>query len=500
MDEKYLLETKGIEKRFGGVHALKGISIEINKGEILGLVGENGAGKSTLIKIFSGVIQQDSGDIFYEGKEKIFNSPADSMKSGINTVYQELSLVKHRTVAQNIFCLRESTNSLGLINWKTLNENAKKILDDLDVIISPKAYVKDLSIADQQIVEIAKAISREGKLLIMDEPTSALSKDEINQLFILMRRLSDLGHSILFVSHKIEEVIEVSDRVIILRDGNLAGKLSIKDTNLSQVIELMVGKKLENLFPGERSKVGKEILSIKNFSYKKKFKNVNFNLSQGEILGIFGPIGSGRTELVKAICGMGEKESGDIYFEGNKVKVDSPAMAIQKGIVYMTEDRINEGLFFKLSVQRNLIASSLRSFSKIGVLLLDKIRVLSEKMIELLRIVTPGIHTPVISLSGGNQQKVLLGKALLTKPKILIADEPTRGIDVGAKTEIYAWLRKLASDGVAIIMVNCELPEIMGVTDRLIVMYSGEVKAILDTNKTSNKEVLSYCYDSSSKK
>ena len=496
MGNKYLLETKNIEKRFGGVHALKGVSVNIKKGEILGLVGENGAGKSTLIKIISGVHQPDKGEIFYEGEKVKFGSPIESIQAGISTVYQELSLVPHRTVAQNIYCLREPINKVGIIDWKTLNKNTEKLLAELDVSISPKTLIYNLSIADQQIVEIVKAISMGGKILIMDEPTSALSEEEINQLFKLMKKICASGHTILFVSHKIEEIFKITNRIIVMRDGAMVGNLVTKETKLDKVVEFMVGRKLDNMYPEKIDTVGDKILSVENFTYGNKFKDVEFDLRKGEILGVFGPIGSGRTELVKAICGLGEKDSGDLYIEGQKENMDLPSKAIKEGIVYMTEDRINEGIFYKLSVRDNFIASSLRTFSEFGILNFRKIQEQAKKMINLLHIVTPGIHTNAISLSGGNQQKVLLSRALLATPKVLIADEPTRGIDVGAKVEIYSWLRKLASDGVAIIMVSCELPEILGITDRIMVMYSGKVKAILETSKTNEKEVWEYCFSS----
>lgn len=496
MGNKYLLETKNIEKRFGGVHALKGVSVNIKKGEILGLVGENGAGKSTLIKIISGVHQPDKGEIFYGGEKVKFGSPIESIQAGISTVYQELSLVPHRTVAQNIYCLREPINKVGIIDWKTLNKNTEKLLAELDVSISPKSLIYNLSIADQQIVEIVKAISMGGKILIMDEPTSALSEEEINQLFKLMKKICASGHTILFVSHKIEEIFKITNRIIVMRDGAMVGNLVTKETTLDKVVEFMVGRKLDNMYPEKIDTVGDKILSVENFTYGNKFKDVEFDLRKGEILGVFGPIGSGRTELVKAICGLGEKDSGDLYIEGQKENMDLPSKAIKEGIVYMTEDRINEGIFYKLSVRDNFIASSLRTFSEFGILNFRKIQEQAKKMINLLHIVTPGIHTNAISLSGGNQQKVLLSRALLATPKVLIADEPTRGIDVGAKVEIYSWLRKLASDGVAIIMVSCELPEILGITDRIMVMYSGKVKAILETSKTNEKEVWEYCFSS----
>ncbi len=492
--EAVFLEVTGVNKRFGGVHALRDVSLKLMEGEIHGIVGENGAGKSTLIKIISGVERPDSGEIRLRNQVVSIDAPLDAMGLGIGTVYQELSLVPQRTVAQNIFCLREPKNRAGLIDVAEMNHEAGLLMKRLGLDIAPHTLVGDLRIADQQIVEIAKVLSRRPELLILDEPTSSLSKVEIGKLFELLHKLKQSGIIITFISHKLDEILQITDSITVLRDGSVTGEMRTAEADMDTVIELMVGRKLEAMFPEKASRVGQPILSVKNFSLDGVFDEVNFDLYEGEVLGVFGLVGAGRTPLAQAICGCGSKDSGELVLAGQKLDIRSPRDAINSGLVYMTEDRLGDGLFIRLGVLENILASSLDRYSRMGFLSKATTRRVAQKMINLLGIVTPGRTTRVIELSGGNQQKVLLGKTLCAEPRVLVADEPTRGIDVGAKADVHAWLRRLASEGVGIIMISSELPEILGMSDRIMVMHGGKVKAIVDANGVTEESVLSYCY------
>lgn len=493
-DGKYLFEARNIHKRFGGVHALKGVDFNVVRGEIHGLVGENGAGKSTLIKVISGIEQPNEGELLYNHHPISFSSPNDAMAHGIATVHQEMSLFLMRTVAQNIFCRQEQKNSIGLINWARVNQEATDILAQLGVDLAPTTLAGDLSVADRQSIEIAKALTRKPDLLIMDEPTSALARDEIRQLFDLLERLKQSGLTIIFISHKLDEVIEICDHITVLRDGNVIGDLRASQTDIDSVIELMVGRKLETMFPKKSRQVGRRLLSVKSFSLEGQFKNISFDLFEDEVLGIFGLLGAGKTPLAKAICGINPKDSGEVIIGEEKLAIHQPPDAIKNGLLYMTEDRRHEGLFLLLSVAQNILASSLRKYARRGFLGKKKSRQVAMSYVDLLRIATPGTDTLVAQLSGGNQQKVLLGKILGTEPRILIVDEPTRGIDVGAKAEIYSWLRRLANEGVGVIVISAELPEILGMADRVMVMHRGECKGFAKTEGATEESLLGMCY------
>lgn len=498
--DELALEARGIEKRFGGVHALKGVDLMVQRDEIHAVVGENGAGKSTLMKIISGLERPDSGEIRFLGQTVHLASPLDAMALGIGTVYQELSLVPKRTVAENIFCRQEPKNRVGLINKAKMKQESRRLLQQIGVNVDPDSLIQDLAVGDQQVVEIAKVLSRNPKLLILDEPTSALSKTEIDKLFELLRRLKELGITIIFISHKLDEIFQIADNITVLRDGKVTGTMKSSEADIESVIELMVGRKLGLIYPERANETGQPILSVRNFSLKHVFTDVSFDLYRGEILGIFGLVGARRTELARAICGCGPKDSGELVLAGRKLDIHSPQDGIRNGLIYMTEDRLGDGLFLILSVQQNTLASSLGKYASMGFLSKKAMRQATEKMINLLRIATPGPDTRVIDLSGGNQQKVLLSRVLSTQPQVLIADEPTRGIDVGAKAEVHAWLRRLASQGTGIIMISSELPEILGMSDRIMVMHAGTVRAIVDAKSATEESLLSYCYTAAPKK
>ncbi len=493
-EKEIILEARDIDKRFGGVHALKNVNFKVMRGEVHGLVGENGAGKSTLIKIISGVEHPDSGEIRFRNQVVSMSTPLEAMALGIGTVYQELSLVPLRTVAQNIFCRREPKNRFGLIDIARMNREAGQLMQQMGLDIAPDTLVGDLRVGDQQVVEIAKALARGPELLILDEPTSALAKTEIERLFELLDRLKQSGINIIFISHKLDEILQIADSVTVLRDGSVTGAMKTAETDMDRIIELMVGRRLEEMFPEKASRIGQPILSVKNFSLGGQFEGVNFDLYEGEVLGVFGLIGAGRTPLAQAICGAGPKDSGDLVLAGQKLDIRTPGEGIKNGLVYMTEDRLGDGLFLRLSVQENVIASSLAKYSQKGFLSKATMRRVAQKMIDLLRIMTPGPATRAIELSGGNQQKVLLGKVLSTEPRVLVADEPTRGVDVGAKAEVHAWLRRLASEGVGVIMISSELPEILGMSDRIMAMHGGQVKAIVDADGATEESILACCY------
>jgi ribose transport system ATP-binding protein len=489
----YVLEAQGITKVFPGVKALDNVSFNLKKGEVHALLGENGAGKSTMMKIFSGVHRCEEGKIFVNGKEVEIDSPKKSMDLGIGIIYQELNLCQHLTVAQNIFLGREIVKGIR-VDRKTLEKKAKEILLMMGTDIDPKMKVSNLSVSKQQMVEIAKALSQNIDILIMDEPTSSLSEKEIDGLFKVIDKLKADGKSIIYISHKLDELKRITDRVTIFRDGKFIDSFYFKDATMDEIISKMVGREISDQFPRKEVKRGEKILEIKNFSNDGFVHNINFDLYKGEILGISGIVGSGRTELAKSIFGSLGNPVGEIIVEGKKVTINNPEDSITNGIVYIPEDRKKEGLAVNMTVAENF---SLPLLKEISTKFLKKIKKkeLKEKsndMIQKMRIKTPTLDTKVKTLSGGNQQKIVIGKWLLKNPKIIILDEPTRGIDVNAKVEIYGLMNALKENGIGVIMISSELPELLGVTDRIMIMNSGEIKHIVDTLSTTQEEIMSY--------
>lgn len=466
-----------ISKRFGGVAALTNVSFSAKAGEVHALLGENGAGKSTLMKVLAGAIEKDSGKIEIDGQEVSINNPKQGQDCGISVIYQEFALAKHLTVAENIFI-----DSMGegktLVNWKKLKNRAKIVLEEMGFgDIDPSKPVSELTVAYQQVVEICKAISRDAKVLIFDEPTAVLTLKEVEKLFAIINKLRDKGVCIIYISHRLEEIFRICNRITILKDGKNVTTLEVNNTDEKSVVNYMIGRDLSEFFPERDAKIGDTVLKIENFNCGCMVKNVNFEVKAGEVLGFAGLVGAGRTETMRAIFGADKKESGVIYLNGKEVKVNSPKMAVREGIGMLPEDRKQQGVLLDMSIKVNGTLSSLSNFSTkhIGLLKHKKENNEVNEMIQTLTVKTPNCNNKASSLSGGNQQKVALMKWLISNCKVLIFDEPTRGVDVGAKVEIYKVMNSLAEHGVAIIMISSEMPEVIGMSDRVLVMRNGEI-------------------------
>ena len=492
MESQPLLQMEKVSKHFPGVQALEQVDFEIYPGEILGLVGENGAGKSTLIKILSGVYTKDEGLIQFRGQSVDFHNPHAAQEHGIVTIYQELALVPNLSVAENVFLNREPRKipMLGAVDFRKMRRQAEVIMADLGVNISGRKLVKELAIASQQMVEIAKAVSRNAYLLLMDEPTSALSSKEVDALFNLMRRLKQKGVSVVFVSHRLEEVLRVVDRIIVMRDGRRVGTLPVAEASESKLIRMMVGREV-GLFPKQEVPIGEPVLEVRELSGPSGVRNVSFKVHKGEIVGLAGLIGAGRTELARLICGADHLTSGEILIDGKAVRINGPADAVAQGIGWVPEDRKQHGLVLGMDVKQNTTLAILRRISnRLGAVRLRKEREISAHYREALSIATSDLSKTVKYLSGGNQQKVVLAKWLSTNPKILIMDEPTRGIDIGAKAEFHALMSQLAGQGIGILMISSEMPEIMGMSDRVIVMCQGRVTGEFKRGEVSQVEIM----------
>jgi ribose transport system ATP-binding protein len=482
---------ENISKSFPGVKALDHVNLELYTGKVLALLGENGAGKSTLMKILSGVYTKDSGDIYFEGNKIDIHSPKHAQSLGIAIIHQELNLLPYLSIAENIFIGREFTkNMTGRIDWKKLYRESKKYLEQLGVTIDPRTLVKNLSVGEQQMVEIAKALSLDAKIIIMDEPTDALTNKETEKLFKVIRTLKQNGKAIVYISHRLKEIFEICDDVTVMRDGKYIGSANVKNIDQEKLIEMMVGRKLEDKFPRKILKPGKEMIRVEHLSKKGVLKDVNLSVRSGEVVGLSGLMGAGRTELAKAIFGALKIDSGDIYLEGEKVKINNPKDAVSLGIAYVSEDRKMEGLILKLSVRHNMTLSALGQFSTAGQINANKESRQVEEYIKKLAIKTPSSLQRVKNLSGGNQQKVVLSKWMMINPKVLILDEPTRGVDVGAKVEIYELINKLKESGVAIIMISSEMPEVMGISDRIVVMHEGKITGEFTHDEVSQEKIM----------
>ncbi len=496
----YLLEFSNITKIFPGVIALDNVSLNVKPGEILAVCGENGAGKSTLIKVLSGIYPHGTYDgvMKMSGKELRFKNVADAKAAGVATIYQELELFRELTVAENIFIGEKNKN--GIVNWNQRRVTAQKILDTMNVDISPEEKVKNLTTGKQQLVEIAKALSHECRILILDEPTSSLTDQEVAILFRLVRDLKAKGISCIYISHRLEEVFELCDRVSVIRDGKYIGTKETKDTNKEELISMMAGRELKELYPKVQFAVGDVGFAVKNISVidpndpgKYVVKDVSFQARRGEILGIAGLMGAGRTELASALFGAYKKDkAGEIVIEGKPVQINSPRQAIDHGLAYLSEDRKLYGLILGMSITDNTTLSNLKKIARKGILNKSLEILTAQKYKEELNIKTPSISVKASALSGGNQQKVIIGKWLHADPKVLILDEPTRGIDVGARFEIYKIINRLVEQGVIVIMISSDMPELIGMSDRILVMSQGRITADLQTKETSQEEILSY--------
>lgn len=493
MANEYRVEMKNIVKRFGGVLALNDVSFRVRPGEVHALVGENGAGKSTLMKILSGAYQKDEGTIFIDGKEEKISSPKEAKELGVATIYQEFMLAPHLTVAENIFIDRLSDKG-KFINWKDLNQKASEILDQLGFgEINAKQRVENLSVAYQQVVEICKNLTRNAKILVLDEPTAVLTFTEIEKLFSLINKLKNDGVSIIYISHRLEEIFQICDRITVLKDGTFVKELNTTEVNKGQLVNLMVGRDMSTLFPSRAAKIGDVVLEVKNLNRGKMVRNVSFSVRAGEVLGFSGLVGAGRTETMRAIFGADKKESGEIWLNGEQVNFKNPREAVKKGLGLLPEDRKQQGVLLEQSIRVNTTLSALRKITQLlGIINFQKDKKLAEDVLAELATKYNSIEDSTSSLSGGNQQKVALAKWLVADCKCIILDEPTRGVDVGAKVEIYKNINDLAEQGVAIVMISSEMTEIIGMCDRALIMRQGMVVGELDRSELAEDRLIRY--------
>ncbi|MBP1962809.1 sugar ABC transporter ATP-binding protein [Paenibacillus aceris] len=472
-----------ISKTFGMVKALKEVDLELHHGEVMALLGENGAGKSTLMNILCGATSNYEGEIRINGQPVQISSPTVASKHGVVKIHQELQLVPELTVAENIFLGREERNHFGFIDYKMMNAKAQTYMKILDLTVPPQQQVKRLRIGEQQLVEIAKALSLDAKILIMDEPTTALSKHETEKLFQVVKQLSAKGVSIIYITHRMEEIFELSDRVVVLRDGSFVGAVATVETNHNELVRMMVGRSFAELFPHRDFRKGKEVLRVENLSFhppitngKRKLKEVSLTLHQGEILGISGLLGAGRSELFECLFGLHVRRcTGNVYIHQQQVMIKNPRDAIDKGLAFLTEDRKGQGLVLGRSIGENMSLPLLDKFSRLTFMMTKQEKVVWDEQIRSLSIKAPSYATQAKQLSGGNQQKVIIGKWLLSKPMILLLDEPTRGIDVNAKAEIYEVIHQLARSGMGILLISSDMPEILGLSDRILTICEGRI-------------------------
>jgi len=479
--EALLIEVEGVRKAFPGVVALDDVSFRLRAGTVHALMGENGAGKSTLMKILAGVYIPDQGSYRLHGREIALTSPLDALENGIAMIHQELNLMPFMSIAENIWIRREPLNRFGLIDHAQMYEMTRELFARLSIELDPEAKVASLSISSRQMVEIARAVSYNSDVLIMDEPTSALTEHEVAHLFRIVRMLREQGKGIIYITHKMNELFEIADEVSVFRDGHFIGCKRVEQLSHDEVIRMMVGREITEMFPKTVVPIGEVALEVENLCLDGVFRDVSFSLRQGEILGVAGLIGSGRSNVAETLFGVSPASSGQIRINGQTVSIDSPRTAMQHGMAFLTEDRKDTGCFLNLSIQENMQISVLGGSNlKAGFVRQQALDTMCSTMSGTLRVKTPNLDERIENLSGGNQQKVLIGRWLLTNPKILILDEPTRGIDVGAKAEIHKLICKLAGQGVAVIMISSELPEVLGMSDRIMVMHEGRVTGIVD--------------------
>lgn len=489
-----ILEMKNIEKYFSGVHALKSVSFDLRAGEVHALMGENGAGKSTLMKVLTGIHQMDGGEIKLFGDQVKFTDISQSQKAGISMIHQELNMMNHLTVAQNIYIGREPLINNFYIDDKKMEADARELFERIGVDIDPSVTLGTLTVGKQQMVEIAKAISYDSKLLILDEPTAALTQTEVEDLFKIMNDLRDKGIGMIYISHRMDEINRISDRITVMRDGEYVGTLITKDTTKDEIVKMMVGRvvygdKKEKSNVPENAPV---VLEVKNLCSGKTIKNVSFKLKKGEILGFSGLMGAGRTEVARAIFGADHYDSGEIFINGKKVSITEPYLAVKYGICYLSEDRKRYGLMLDKSISENTALSSLCNFIRFGWINDKKIARESKKYNDKLRTKTPSMEQLLKNLSGGNQQKVIIARWLMKDSDIFIFDEPTRGIDIGAKSEIYDLIEELAANGKSIIMISSELSEIQRLSDRVVVMCEGRITNEIDIKDATQEEIMKY--------
>jgi len=488
---EYLLSAEGIRKEFPGVVALDDVEFKLKRGTVHALMGENGAGKSTLMKILAGIYTPDKGEVKLKGVDIRLTSPLDALENGIAMIHQELNLMPFMTVAENIWIRREPKNRFGFVDHGEMNRITARLFDRLKIKIDPEIEVRHLSVANRQMVEIAKAVSYESDVLIMDEPTSALTEREVAHLFEIIRDLREQGIGIVYITHKMNELFEIADEFSVFRDGKFIGTHASSDVTRDDIIRMMVGREITQMFPKEEVPIGDVVLSVKNLALDGVFRDVSFDVRAGEILGIAGLVGSGRSNVAETLFGVTPASSGTISIDGKTLSIKSPNTAIRHRMAFLTEDRKDTGCLLILDILENMQIAVLQDrFVKGGFVTEKQITAACEEMSRKLRVKTPNLQERIENLSGGNQQKVLIGRWLLTNPRILILDEPTRGIDVGAKAEIHRLVTELARNGVAVIMISSEMPEVLGMSDRIMVMHEGRVTGFLDRAKATQIKVM----------
>jgi rhamnose transport system ATP-binding protein len=487
-----LLKLEGVNKSYAGVHALKSASFELRPGEVHALIGENGAGKSTLIKIITGAVAADDGEMALNGEPVNFVTPREAKLLGISAIYQQPTLFPELTVAENIAFGHEKFSLFGAVNWKRRQERAKELLGQVGARIDPDAYAGDLSMPQQQLVEIARALGEDAKILILDEPTASLSEEDAQNLFRLIRELRAKGVGMIYISHRLEELPAIADRVTVLRDGNIIETRQMADVDRNELIRLMVGRELSAVFPKEEVAPGEVVAELKNFGCTAAgLHGVDLEIRAGEIIGLAGLVGAGRTELARAIFGLDTADEGTLILNGKPVRFRAPAEAIEHGVAYLPEDRRKHGVILDFPISSNITLASLRLFTKKSGLNFQKEKETAAEFTRKLGVKTPSIFSAVSTLSGGNQQKVALSRWLVKTPRLLILDEPTQGIDVGAKSEIHTLMNGLAAQGVAILMISSELSEILGMSDRIAVMHNGRMVKILDRSEANQQNIMS---------
>jgi ribose transport system ATP-binding protein/inositol transport system ATP-binding protein len=487
----YILEVEDVRKEFPGVLALDRVQFRLRRGSVHALMGENGAGKSTLMKIIAGIYTPDSGNFRLRGEEIRLKGPLDALENGIAMIHQELNLMAPMTVAENIWIRREPTGRFGLVDHAKMHRMTADLFRRLNIDLDPDVQVGTLSVANRQMVEIAKAVSYESDVLIMDEPTSALTEREVDHLFKIILSLKAQGKGIIYITHKMNELFEIADEVSVFRDGKYIATKTSQEVTRDDIIRMMVGREITQMFPKETVPIGDVVMSVKNLALKGIFQDVSFDLRSGEILGIAGLVGSGRSNIAETVFGVTPADAGTIELFGKPVRIDSPKVAMSHGMAFLTEDRKDTGCFLLLDIQENTQIAVLQSnYVRYGFVSQGPLTRDSVEMAKKLRVKTPDMAEPIINLSGGNQQKVLIGRWLLTKPKILILDEPTRGIDVGAKAEIHRLISRLAGEGVAVIMISSEMPEVLGMSDRIMVVHEGRVTGFLDRSEADQVKIM----------
>lgn len=492
----YILELKGITKIFPGVKALDNVQFQLKPGEVHALMGENGAGKSTFIKVITGVHKAEEGEMFLEGKKVSFKGPRDAQAAGIAAVYQHPTSYPDLTVAENIFMGHEIIKS-GMIQWREMNKKAAELLAQLDAEFKPTAEMGALSVAHQQMVEIAKALSMNAKIIILDEPTAALTKNESEKLYKIVDKLKEEGVSIIFISHRFEDMYRLADRVTVFRDSQYIGTYDVDGITNADLIKAMVGREISDLFPKPEVELGAEVLRVENMSRTGFYKNVSFSVRAGEIIGLTGLVGAGRTEVVESVCGITKADSGKVFLEGKQVHIKKPSDAMKQGIVLLPENRQKEGLILSWGLGDNVMLPTMKKYAKAGFNDNKKERELAKKLLEEVDTKAVTIFDPASSLSGGNQQKVVVAKALGQEMKVVIMDEPTKGVDVGAKAEIYQIMGDLAKQGYGIVLISSEMPEILGMSDRIIVMCNGRVTGELSRSEATQEGILELAMEKS---